>query len=177
VTRDPAPDGLDDGLDDGRPGSPGGPQRDDDPPPGRLRTTDPRVLLALALVGFVVGWALRLLAVEVGFTAPRAGWAQVGVLVLVAAVLGSVASVTRRERPAPHHAVNRLVLAKSCALGAALMTGGYLGSALSWVGIAAETAASRIVTSLAAAAAAALAVGAALALERACRIKGGPPES
>jgi hypothetical protein len=170
VSRDPAPDDLD----DGRPGSPAGPGRDDDPPPGRLRTTDPRVLVALALVGFVAGWGLRLLAVELGFAAPRPGWVQVGVLVLVAAVLASVASVTRRERPAPHHAVNRLVLAKSCALVAALMTGAYLGSALSWVGIAAETAVARIITSLVAAAAAALAVAAALALERACRIKGDP---
>ena len=173
MSRDPVPDGLD----DDQPGSPGDPGRSEDPPPGRLRTTDPRVLVALALVGFVAGWALRLVAVEVGFTAPRAGWAQVGVLVLVAAVLGSVASITSRERPVPHHAVNRLVLAKSCALVAALMTGGYLGSALSWVGIDAETATSRIVTSLVAAAAAALAAGAALALERACRIKGDPRAS
>jgi len=133
--------------------------------------------VGLALVGLVAGWAVRLMAVELGFPVPRVGWVQVGVLLLVAAVLGSVASVTRRERPAPHHAVNRLVLAKSCALVAAFMTGGYLGSALSWVGIDAESAASRIVTSLAAAGAAGLAVAGSLALERACRIKGGPGES
>ncbi len=173
MSRDPVPDDLD--QDRHRDG--GDPRREDDPPPGRLRTTDPRVLVALGLVGLVAGWALRLVAVELGYPVPRTGWVQVGVLVLVAAVLGSVASVTRRERPAPHHAVNRLVLAKACALVAALMTGGYLGSALSWVGIDAETAGSRILTSLVAAAAAALAVGAALALERACRIKGDPRES
>ena len=173
MTRDPVPDGLDDDP----PSAPDGPRGDGDRPPGRLRTTDPRLLVALGLTGFVAGWGLRLLAVELGFTAPRAGWAQVGVLVLVAAVLGSVASVTRRERPAPHHAVNRLVLAKSCSLVAALMVGGYLGSALSWVGIEAETAGSRIVTSLVAAAAAALATGAALALERACRVRADPRES
>jgi hypothetical protein len=142
-----------------------------------LRTTDPRLLVTLALVGLVAGWGLRLLAVELGFPVPRTGWVQVGVLVLVASVLGSVASATRRERPAPHHAVNRLVLAKSCALVAAFMTGAYLGSALSWVGIEAETAGPRIVTSLVAAGAAAVAVAASLALERACRIKGGPDES
>ena len=158
MSRDPVPDDLDD------PGSP-------DTPPGRLRTTDPRVLVAVALVGLVAGWGLRLLAVQGDFTVPRAGWSQVGVLLLVAAVLGSVASATRRERPAAHHAVNRLVLAKSCALVAALMAGGYLGSALSWVGIEAETAGTRIVTSLAAATAAGLAVGAALVLERACRVR------
>ena len=173
MSRDPAPDGLDDGP----PGSPGDPHRDGDPPPGRLRTTDPRLLVALALVGLVAGGGLRLLAVQIGVTAPRTTWVQVGVLVLVAAVLGSVASATRRERPAPHHAVNRLVLAKSCALVAALMAGGYLGTALSWVGIEAETAGSRILMGLLAAATAAVAVAAALALERACRIKGGPRES
>ena len=172
MTRDPVPDDLEDDPHEG-----GGEPRHGDRPPGRLRTTDPRVLVALALVGLVAGWGVRLLSVALGFPSPRTGWVQVGVLVLVAAVLGSVASATRRERPAPHHAVNRLVLAKACALVAALMTGGYLGSALSWVGIDAETAGSRILMSLAAGLAAALAVAAALALERACRIKGGEPES
>ena len=169
MTRDPVPDDPDDHRSGSRPGAPG-----DDDPPGRLRTTDLRVLVALALVGLVAGWAVRLVAVQLGVPAPRTGWVQVGVLVLVAAVLGSVASATRRQRPASHQAVNRLVLAKACALVAALMTGGYLGSALSWVGIEAETAGSRIVTSLVAAAAAAAAVVAALALERACRIEGDP---
>ena len=159
MSRDPVPDDLDE------------PSDPRETPPGRLRTTDPRVLVVLALVGLVAGWGLRLLAVQGGVSVPRAGWAQVGVLLLVAAVLGSVAWVTRREPPAPRHAVNRLVLAKSCALVAAFMAGGYLGSALSWVGIDAETAGSRILTSLVAAGAAGLAVGAALALERACRVR------
>ena len=164
MSRDPVPDDLDDDpLRDT-----GGPDR----PPGRLRTTDGRALVAVGLVGLVGGWALRLLAVELGFPVPRTGWVQVGVLVLVAAVLGSAASATRRALPAARHAVNRLVLAKSCALVGALMTGGHLGSALSWVGVDAETAGSRIAMSLVAAVAAALAVVAALALERACRIKG-----
>ena len=168
MSRDPVPDDLDPDVEQGSGG---------DRPPGRLRTTDPRVLVALGLAGLVAGWAVRLLAVELGFAVPKVGWVQVGVLVLVAAVLGSVASATRRERPAAHHAVNRLVLAKSCALVAAFMTGGYLGSALSWVGIDAETATSRILISLAAAVAAGLAVAGSLALERACRIKAGPGES
>jgi Protein of unknown function (DUF3180) len=172
VSRDPVPDDLDPDLERGPGGGPSG-----DRPPGRLRTTDLRVLVVLGLVGLVLGWGLRLLSVQLGFAVPRTGWVQVGVLVLVAAVLGSVASATRRERPAPHHAVNRLVLAKACALVAAFMTGGYLGIALSWVGIDAETASSRIGTSLVAAVAAAVAVGASLALERACRIKGGPDET
>ncbi len=173
MSRDPVPDDLEDDPERAT----GDPRHGDDRPPGRLRTTDPRVLVAMLLVGLVAGWAVRLVAVERGSAVPRTSWAQVGVLVLVASVLGSVAWVTQRERPAPRHAVNRLVLAKACALVAALMTGGYLGSALSWVGIDAETAGSRIVTSLAAAAAAALAVAAALALERACRVRGDRQES
>lgn len=173
MSRDPVPDDPY-AVEDDRRESPHGPGNE---PPGRLRTTDPRVLVALALLGLVAGWALRLVAVEVGSTAPRPSWVQVGVLVLVAAVLASVAWLTHRERPAAHHAVNRLVLAKACALVAALTTGGYLGSALSWVGIPAETAGSRIVISLVAAAAAGMAVGAALALERACRIKADRGES
>ena len=167
MSRDPVPDDPDDHRTGSRSGLPG-----DGDPPGRLRTTDVRVLVVLALVGLVAGWLLRLVAVQLGYPVPRTGWVQVGVLVLVAAVLGSVASATRRERPASHQAVNRLVLAKACALVAALMTGGYLGSALSWVGIEAETAGSRILISTVAAVAAATAVVAALALERACRIKG-----
>ena len=170
MSRDPVPDdpyGPDSHDPDAR--------RGDDP--GRLRTTDPRLLVVVGLAGTVVGWAVRLVAVELGAPAPRVGWVQVGVLVLVAAVLGSVASATRRARPSARHAVNRLVLAKSCALVAAFMTGGYLGSALSWVGIDAETAGSRIVTSLVAALVAAGAVVAALALERACRVGGDPRES
>ena len=40
----------------------------------------------------------------------------------------------RHERLEPHHAVNRLVLAKACALAGAMVAGAYFGYALSWVG-------------------------------------------
>ena len=46
----------------------------------------------------------------------------------------------RREWLEPHRAVNRLVLAKSCALVGALVAGGYAGYAVSWIGLDAELA-------------------------------------
>ena len=157
-----------------------------DPDQGRLATTRPQTLGTLVLVGLVVGWALRLVSVQLDRTPPRVGVVQVGVLVLVAAILFGVAFLTHRDvhrrgavarDPLPaHHAVNRLVLAKACALAGALMTGAFLGSALSWLGIDAETAPERIVTSLLAALAAALVVTGSVLLERACRIPGASDE-
>lgn len=165
MSRDPFPE----------PDEPGRPGPD---PRGGLQTTDPLLLVGLGLFGLVVGWGVRLAAVQLGFATPRVGWLQVGTLSFVALILASVAHLTRRELPSrPHLAVNRLVLAKACALAGALMAGGYLGSALSWVGIDAETASSRILRSVLAGLAAVLVMAAALLLERACRVRGGPGES
>jgi len=83
----------------------------------------------------------------------------------------------RRERLQPHEAVNRLVLAKACALGGAFVAGGYLGYALSWVGASAELSGERITLSLVAAGGAALTVAGSLFLERACRVTGDEDET
>ncbi len=56
----------------------------------------------------------------------------------------------RHERLEPHQAVNRLVLARACALVGALVAGGYLGYALSWLGVDAELARQRAWRSVAA---------------------------
>ncbi len=91
-------------------------------------------------------------------------------------ILGYTAYATRRivrNRPdllPPHQAVNRLVLARACALVGALMLGGYLGYALSWIGDDAELADERIWRSVAASLAGLLIVVTALLLERACRV-------
>jgi ABC-type sulfate transport system permease component len=104
-------------------------------------------------------------------------WLQVLGLFLVAGVLAIVARAThralqqRREPLTPHEAVNRLVLAKSCAVAGALFVGGYLGHALSWFGVGAEHGGARIAMSLLAAAGSVLVVFFALLLERACRVK------
>ncbi len=162
-----------------------GPEDRDDPAldPGRLRPTSPGVLVALALLGLVVGWAVRPLAVALGSPAPRVSWLPPLTLLLVAAILGWSAWVTHRllQRPPrpglpagrllPHQAVNRLVLAKSCALVGALVGGGYVGYALTWVGLSAELGGERIVHSLVGGVAGGLIVLTSLLLERACRVR------
>ena len=103
-------------------------------------------------------------------------WLQVLALFLVAAILAATAWATwrtlhvRGQRMEPHRAVNRLVLAKACALVGALAAGGYAGYALSWVGMGAELADQRMLRSGVAALGGLLTCGAALLLERACRV-------
>ncbi len=152
------------------------------PDPGRLRPTAPGTLVGLALLGLVGGWALRPLSVALGRPAPRVGWLPPLALLLVALILGWAAWTTHRllQGPAgpgrpvgrllPHQAVNRLVLAKSCALVGALVGGGYVGYALTWAGSEAEKGAERILHSAVAGVSGGLIVAASLLLERACRV-------
>lgn len=146
-------------------------------PEGRIRTTGPGPLLALGLLGLVLGWALRPVSINIWGAAPTVSWLPVLALFLVAAIIGAAAWSTYRllhvqgVRLPPHQAVNRLVLAKSCALAGALVAGGYLGYALSWVGITdSELADQRLVRSVLAGVASVLIVAGSLALERACRV-------
>nr|WP_246319838.1 DUF3180 domain-containing protein [Nocardioides kongjuensis] len=130
-----------------------------------------------AVVGVVVGWAVHPLCNRLDVVPPLVSPAQPLALLLLAAILGYVAWVThravhvRRERLEAHQAVNRLVLARASALVAALVTGGYVGYALSWIGDSAELADERLVRSLVAAGCALAAVVAGLLLERACRVR------
>jgi cytochrome bd-type quinol oxidase subunit 2 len=147
-------------------------------PTGHIRTTSAGSLIGLALTGLVLGWLLRPLSIRLNGTAPTAGWLPVLALGLVAAIIGTVAWSTyralqvRREHLEPHRAVNRLVLAKSCALAGALVAGGYLGYALSWVGITeGDLAKQRIAQGVLAGLASVLIVAGSLVLERACRVK------
>ncbi len=152
------------------------PEHDPDQREGRLRPTSPGVLAGWALAGLVVGRLIRPVVAELDRTAPQVGWVPAGTLYLVAVILGATAWATHRavqvrhERLRPHEAVNRLVLAKACALAGALVTGGYLGYALSWAGASAELAGERVTMSLVAAGGAALTVVGSLLLERACRV-------
>jgi uncharacterized protein DUF3180 len=157
-----------------------GPDPGDEEPPslGRVGTTRPGTVTGFALVGLVLGWALHPASVRLQGTAPTVGWLPVLALAFVALIIGSVAWSTyrslhrRSERLQPHHAVNRLVLAKSCALAGALVAGGYLGYALSWVGLTeAELAQQRALRSLVGGLSGAALVLAALLLERACRVR------
>lgn len=152
------------------PASPGPPER-------RLQPTSWRVLLGWGLGALVGGWALRPLFERMSGTAPLVTWLQVLALLLVAAILAATAWGTwravhvRRERLDAQQAVNRLVLARACALVGALVAGGYLGYALSWVGSGAELSRERIWLSLVAALGAGLTTLGALLLERACRVR------
>jgi hypothetical protein len=162
------------------------PPEEDSPPPSspRLQPTAPGPLVVMALVGLVVGWSVRPLTVWLDRPAPQVGWMPPLALLLVAALIGYTAWTTyrsfHRRHPrrdaglapiAPHQAVNRLALAKACALIGSLVAGGYLGFCLSWVGLPPETAVPRVVRGLVAAAAGGLLVVASLLLERACRVR------
>lgn len=155
------------------PDEPDGPS---DGPEGSLRPTAPAAVVVWALVGLVLGWAVHPVSQRMGAVPPVVSWAQPFALLLLAAILGYTAWATwrtvhlRRERLAPHQAVNRLVLARACALVAALVAGGYLGYGLSWLGDAGEMADDRWWRSLAAAGAGTVGCVAALLLERACRV-------
>ena len=149
-------------------------------PSGHIGTTGAGSLVGFALTGLVLGWLLRPVSIELGGVAPRVSWLQVLALFFVALILGSVAWSTysslhkRHQRIEPHRAVNRLVLAKSCALAGAMVAGVYFGYALSWVGVtAAELANERMTHSLLAGLASVLIVAGSLFLERACRVNGG----
>lgn len=165
--------------DDHRPDDPTGPEDGQEPPrrEGRLRTTTPGSVAGFAVVGLVLGWLTRPVSVRLIGYAPTVGWWPVLVLLFVAVLVGWTAWATwalrrRRERLDPHHAVNRLVLAKACVLAGALFAGGYIGYAISWVGLTdAVLARQRIGHSLAAGAAGVLLVVGSLLLERACRVR------
>jgi hypothetical protein len=153
--------------------------RDGEPSGGHVRPTSGGVLVGWALVGLVLGWALRPLSIRLNGTAPTVGWLPVLALAFVALVMASVAWSTyrsvqrRRERLEPHHAVNRLVLGKSGALAGAVVAGGYFGYALAWVGLGeAELAQQRMVHAALGGLAGVALVAGSLLLERACRVNG-----
>jgi hypothetical protein len=161
-----------------------GPDDDEEEPEpaGHIGTTRPSSLIGFAVLGLVIGWALRPLAIRLNGVAPTVGWLPVLTLLFVAVVIGSVAWSTyrsihrRHETLQPHHAVNRLVLAKACALAGALVAGGYFGYALSWLGLTdVELARQRVVRALVGGGSGVALVIGSLLLERACRVRKNDP--
>lgn len=158
------------------------PDADPPEPRGRLRPTSGAALTVCAVTGLVVGWGIHPVMVRLSGTPPLVSWTQALALVLVAGIMGFLAWQTwqtvqvRRERLDPQQAVNRLVLARACALGGTLVATGYLGYAVSWLGDASLYADRWILRSLVAAVGAAGATLASLVLERACRADGGRPQ-
>ena len=153
------------------------------PDVGHVRVTSVGLLLGGGLAGLVLGWLIRPVWERLGRTAPVVTWAQVLALFLVAAIVAVTAWSTWRtlhvhgHRLEPHRAVNRLVMAKACALVGALVAGGYAGYALTWLGMEAELADQRLLRSAIAALASLLACVAALLLERACRVRSGDDDA
>lgn len=156
----------------------------DEPPEprGTLRPTSARALTACAVVGMAIGWGLHPLMTRIVGHPPLVSWPQVLSLVLVAGIMGYLAWHTwqtvqvRGERLEPQRAVNRLVLARACALAGTVIAAGYVGYAVSWLGDASQYADRWILRSAVAALGALGVTVASLVLERACRADGGPPQ-
>ncbi|MFT4262675.1 MAG: DUF3180 domain-containing protein [Nocardioides sp.] len=148
-----------------------------------LRPTSARVLTGCLVAGLIAGWVSHRLADAWLDHAPVVTWGQPLLLLVMALLLGGVAWSTwrtvhvHRVRLEPHRAVNRLVLARACAVVGALAAGLYLGYAVSWLGVDAELAHQRLVRSLLAGVSGGLITGAALLLERACRVRPDDDES
>ena len=173
MTRDSPgwPDGSDPDLPDGD-------RSDEDE--RRLRPLPPASLAIAGIIGLFGGWLLHPATERLLGTAPVVGWLQGGILFFVAGLLLLVAWHTRRvqegpERLEPHRAVNRLVLARACALVGGVVAGGYVGYAISWLGDPAELADQRVLRSLLAATGGVAIATSAVVLERACRVPSGDP--
>ena len=151
------------------------------PPPteGRIRPTGPGPLVVVGLLGLVVGWAVRGWAIRSDAAAPGVSWLAVGTVFFVAAAVGGVAYLTWRAVQRDHlhltaqQGVARLVLGKAVARLGAFGVGGYVGVAISHLGVDGEHTGSTILRALVAALGAGLALASGLLLEHACRV---PPE-
>ncbi|MCF6377827.1 DUF3180 domain-containing protein [Nocardioides KLBMP 9356] len=151
-------------------------------PRGSLRPTSARALTTCVVVGLVGGWAIHPVLSAATGRAPLVSWTQTLAVVLVAVIMGFLAWHTwqtvqvRGQRLEVHQAMNRLVLARACALGGALTAAGYAGYAVSWLGDDSQLADRWILRAVIAAVAGAAVTLASLALERACRTDGGRPQ-
>lgn len=144
----------------------------------RLKPVSGAAITVWTVVGLVGGWLLKRLLESWRGVAPLVTWAQPLILLLIAAILAGTAWITwrqvhvRQERIEPHRAVNRLVLARACTMVGALLAGGYLGYAVSWLWQHGDPLAPQQVarSALAAFAGAMIVLGARL-LEHACRVR------
>ena len=147
-------------------------------PSGNQVTSTPRrALLVAALFGGLAGWLLAATTSALDVVPPSIPWSAPVGLFGVAALVGAIAWSThqqiqvRRARVEPQRAVAFLVLGKASALGGALVAGGYLGYALSFVGrFEADGPRERVVRSLVAMVGGAGLAVAGLLLERACKV-------
>lgn len=169
----------------GRPDSAEPPEPPEDPeeqePQGRLRPLGAGPLVAVGLVALVVGWLIRGVSIRSGRAAPDVPPLSVALILFGAAIVGAAAwftwrTVHRERRRLPiHQAVNRLLLAKACALVGAVVVGGYSGNAIAHLGVGEGHARSQMWWSFAAAGCGVVLMVTALLLERACRVPRAEP--
>ncbi len=147
-------------------------------PSGNQVTSTPRrALVVAALFGGLAGWLLAVTTQALNVVPPSIPWSAPVGLFVVGALVGAIAWSThqqiqvRRERMDPQRAVAFLVLGKASALGGALVAGGYLGYALSFVSrFDADGPRERVIRSLVAVLGG-IGLGiAGLLLERACKV-------
>jgi hypothetical protein len=158
------------------------PEQDEErePPRGTIAPTGPGPLVIAGVLGLVLGWAVRPVCLRLGYVEPNVPLTTILLLFFVAAIVAGSAYLTRRtvqrhrSTLAHHHAVNRLVLAKACALVGAILTGGYLGYAVAQLGVGDPASEARLWRSALAALGAGTVTGAALLLELACRVPRDP---
>lgn len=150
--------------------------------PRRLGPMSPGPLVVTGVVALVAGWALHRLADRWWDTTLTVSWGQIGALWFLAAVLAATAWTTARDtagerRLQPHQSVNRLVLARACAVVGALAAGGYTGFGIGWINNSADDLlAGRLLSAAAAALAGWVTLLASVALERACRARSDRPD-
>jgi ethanolamine transporter EutH len=147
------------------------------PEQGTVGPTRVRTLLALFLVGGVLGYAFVRISITIHGYAPQIQWSSaIGLLVAASIVLVLANSTYRtlhreRRRMDAHRAVRFLLLAKASALVGAIVAGGYLGFAVNFVNqLDVHLPQERVIRSVCASIAAIVLAVAGLLLERACRI-------
>ena len=149
-------------------------------PSGHVEPTGPGPLVVLGVVGLFIGWAVRGQAIRNGSPTPMISWLAVGVTWFLVAVTAGIAFLTwravqrERVRLTPQQGLTRLVLGKTMDRLAALALGGYLGAAISVLGVDGDSADRLLLRASIAAVGAALGVAAGLALEHACRVPPAP---
>lgn len=148
-----------------------------DQPTGTIHPTRVNTLLAVFVVGGLLGFALVPIATAASGTAPRIEWTSVGVLVVLAAAVAVLAFSTHRivqkerRRIEPRRAVNLLLMAKAAALVGAFVAGGYLGFVIHFLDqLDVPLPRERVIRGLAAAVAGGAIVISGVFLERACRV-------
>ncbi|MGH1563845.1 DUF3180 family protein [Mumia sp. DW29H23] len=142
-----------------------------------LRRSSAVQLAVLGVVGLAVGRAVRPFLEWRDALVPTVSWVAAGTMLFLAGILTFLAWTTfqslHREHRTMHaaRALRLLALAKASAIVTALIAGYYVGFALSFAGdMELALPRERVIRSAAAAVAALLALGAALALERACEV-------